>query len=161
MADSWQQHYQQQQAAQQQQQLQPAASELLYHCAPDSLLLAVEGGVLQRGSGELYCFAWAAAQLAGGGAQHAGTSAQIGTGHAVCSTVCNIPLLAIIAFAAILAVLTACMQMGTGTACIGWQKVQVSGAPVTQKKNTGRTHHPPAVNVIRWQSLVTAQTTTK
>jgi hypothetical protein len=65
MADSWQQHYQQQQTGQQQ-HLQPAASQLC-HCAPDSLLMAVEGGVLQRGSGDMYCFAWAAAQLAGGG----------------------------------------------------------------------------------------------
>lgn len=69
IADLW---WQQQQ--QQQQSLQPAASDIVRQCTPDSLLLAVEGGVLQRDGGDLYCFAWAAAQLAGGGAkQTAGT----------------------------------------------------------------------------------------
>lgn len=76
MSAAWRLHHRQNKAAQQQHQqthiqeqlLQPAAAQLLLQCAPDSLLLAVEGGVLQRGNGDLWCFAWAAAQLAGGGA---------------------------------------------------------------------------------------------
>lgn len=59
---------QQQQHGQDLPEQQPADPELWRQCSPDSLLLAVEGGVLRRGDGGLYCFAWVAAQLAGGGA---------------------------------------------------------------------------------------------
>jgi len=68
MATAWQQQQQQHDDQQQKRHLewqQEAAPQLLY-CSADSLLLAVEGGVMQRGK-DLYCFAWAATQLAGGG----------------------------------------------------------------------------------------------
>jgi hypothetical protein len=72
MAAAWSlHHYQPQQhgqAVSPEQQL--ADPQLWRQCSPDSLLLAVEGGVLQRADGGLYCFAWVAAQLAGGGACH-------------------------------------------------------------------------------------------
>lgn len=80
LAAAWQQQHNQPHRQQQQQQCvmhdsqqlrQPAApSQGLVHCAPESLLMAIEGGVLRRRCGGLYCFAWAAVQLAGGGEQH-------------------------------------------------------------------------------------------
>jgi hypothetical protein len=48
---------------------QITSSQELIHCHSESLLMAIEGGVLQRACGGLYCFAWAAVQLAGGGEQ--------------------------------------------------------------------------------------------
>lgn len=71
MAAAWSLHHHprpQQKHGQDLPEQQPADPELWRQCSPDSLLLAVEGGVLRRGDGGLYCFAWVAAQLAGGGA---------------------------------------------------------------------------------------------
>jgi hypothetical protein len=62
------QHVKQQQ---QQQQQGAAGGGWLAACAPDSLLMAVEGGVLLRDGQDLYCMAWAAARRGAGGARWA------------------------------------------------------------------------------------------
>lgn len=68
MAAAWSlHHHRPQQHGQDLPEQQPPDPELWRQCLPDSLLLAVEGGILRRGDGGLYCFAWVAAQLAGGG----------------------------------------------------------------------------------------------